>query len=98
MMNPVFMLIIWLCNIAFWIVILSVVLSWLVAFNVINIRHPLMARFYELINGLTEKVYTPIRKRIPTVFGGIDISPVIVLILLQVIQYTLYWLHAKYGL
>ena len=98
MMNPIFMLISLLCTLIFWLVIISVVLSWLVAFNVINTRHPLMARFYEAITGLTEKLYAPIRKLIPTVFGGIDISPVIVLILLQLVQYTLVWLSVKFGL
>ena len=98
MMNPIFMLISLICNLIFWIVIISVVLSWLVAFNVINTRNPLMARFYDAINGLTERLYAPIRKVMPTVFGGIDISPVIVLIILQLIQYTLVWLSVKFGL
>lgn len=97
-MNPLFMLIHILCNILFWIIIVSVILSWLVAFNVVNTRNPLMARLYEFLNGLTERLYAPIRRRIPTVYGGMDISPVIVLLALQMIQYTLVWLSAKYGL
>lgn len=98
MMNPVFMLISMVCTLVFWLVIISVVLSWLVAFNVINTRHPLMARLYDAITSLTEKLYGPIRKAIPTVFGGIDISPVVILIILQLIQYTLVWLSVKFGL
>src|SRR5690606_2802848 len=98
MMNPIFMLIDTLCSLIFWLVIISVVLSWLVAFNVINIRPPLMARIYEMVNSLAERIYAPIRKAMPTVYGGMDISPVIVLIGLQLIQYTLRWLSVKYGL
>lgn len=98
MMNPIFMLISILCKLVFWLVIISVVLSWLVAFNVVNLRNPMMARFYEAVNGLTERLYRPIRKLIPTVYGGIDISPVIVLIALQLIQYTMVWLTVKFGL
>ncbi len=98
MMNPVFMLISMVCTLVFWLVIISVVLSWLVAFNVVNTRHPMMARLYDAITKLTERLYAPIRKVIPTVFGGIDISPVIVLILLQLIQYTMMWLSVKFGL
>lgn len=97
-MNPIFMLINIFCDIVFWVVILSVILSWLVAFNVVNTRHPLMARIYELLTGITERLYRPIRKLVPTVYGGMDISPVIVLLILYMIQYTLRWLSVKYGL
>jgi YggT family protein len=95
MMNPVFMLVSTICSLIFWLIIISVILSWLVAFNVVNTRNPLMARIYDALNTLTEKIYAPIRKVIPTVYGGMDISPVIVLILLQFIQYTLVWLSAQ---
>ena len=97
MMNPIFMLISTLCSLIFWLVVITVILSWLVAFNVVNTRHPLMARLYEALNSITEKIYAPIRKAIPTIYGGMDISPVIVLIGLQLIQYTLRWLSVKYG-
>jgi YggT family protein len=98
LMNPIFMLISLVCDILFWIVILSVILSWLVAFNVVNTRNPLMARIYNALNGFTERLYAPIRRVIPTVYGGIDISPVIVLLILYMIQYTLRWLSVKYGI
>lgn len=98
MMNPVFALIVWLCNILFWVIVASVILSWLVAFNVVNLRNPLMARIHDALNSFTERLYAPIRKLIPTIYGGMDISPVIVLILLQMVEYTLGWLTVKYGL
>lgn len=98
MMNPVFALISVACNIVFWIIIVSVVLSWLVAFNVVNLRNPLMGRIYEGLNSLTERMYAPIRKVIPTVYGGMDISPMIVLFILWIVQYTLGWLSIRYGL
>jgi YggT family protein len=97
-MNPIFMLISIVADIIFWIVILSVILSWLVAFNVVNTRNPLMARIYEALTGLTERMYRPIRKAIPTIYGGMDISPVIVLLVLYMLQYTLQWLTVKYGI
>jgi YggT family protein len=95
--NPLFYLIFLLTDIVFWIIVISVITSWLVAFNVINVRHPLVGRIYHFINTISEFIYRPIRKVIPTNFGGIDISPVVVLILLQLIRYTLVWLHARYG-
>lgn len=97
MMNPLFMLISLICSLLFWVIIASVILSWLVAFNVVNVRNPLMGRLYQGLNSFTERLYAPIRKVIPTVYGGMDISPVIVLIALQMIQYTLGWLTIKYG-
>lgn len=97
-MNPLFFLISMLCTVIFWVVVLSVILSWLVAFNVLNTRNPLMNRIYEGLNSLAERLYAPIRKVMPTIFGGMDISPVIVLIALQLVQYTLGWLTLKFGL
>jgi YggT family protein len=98
MMNPIFMLISVVCNILFWVILISVILSWLVAFNVVNLRNPLMARLYNGINSFTEILYRPIRKAIPTVYGGMDISPVIVLLAIQLIQYTLVWVSVRYGI
>lgn len=98
MMNPLFVLIIIICKILFWVILVSVILSWLAAFNVINLRNPTMARIYNALNSFTERLYAPIRKFIPTFYGGMDISPVIFLILLQMIQYTLGWLSVTYGI
>lgn len=98
MMNPVFMLISMLCSLLFWVIIVSVILSWLVAFNVVNTRNAFMARLHNALHSFTERLYAPIRKAIPTIYGGMDISPVIVLIGLQMIQYTLGWLTVKYGI
>jgi YggT family protein len=95
-MNPVFWLISTLCTLLFWIILISVILSWLVAFNVVNLRNPTMASIYNAINSFTERLYRPIRKVIPTIYGGMDISPVIVLIAIQLIQYTLVWLSFRY--
>lgn len=96
-MNPLFYLITIITDIVFWIVIVSVIMSWLVAFNVLNVRHPLIGRAYEFINGLSERLYRPIRKVMPTVFGGVDISPVIILVILQMINYTLFWASSRFG-
>jgi YggT family protein len=57
-----------------------------------------MRRVYEFFNGVTEQIYRPIRRVIPTVYGGVDIAPVIVLVILQLINYTLIWASKKFGL
>lgn len=97
-MNPLFYLISMICTLIFWIVLVSVIMSWLVAFSVINTRNPLISRLYDGLNSLTERLYTPIRKVIPTVYGGMDISPVVVLLVLQLVQYTLVWASQTFGI
>lgn len=97
-MNPIFMLIYVVCDILMWVILASVIISWLVAFNVINLRNPAIARVYAALNSFTERLYAPIRRVIPTVYGGMDISPVIILIALKMIQYTLRWISARYGI
>lgn len=67
-----------LLNICFWIIIVQVVLSWLITFEVINIRNPQAANFVRLIDRLTAPVYRPLRKLVPPI-AGIDITPIILI-------------------
>ncbi|EBX4817166.1 YggT family protein, partial [Salmonella enterica subsp. enterica serovar Newport] len=62
-----------------WIVILSAIFSWLFAFNVINMRNQFVAMVGNFLYQMTEPVYRPIRRILPDL-GGIDISPIIVLL------------------
>jgi len=62
----------------FWIIIVSVVISWLIAFDVINVRNEKSRNLIGLLEKLTEPVYRPIRKYVPSI-GGIDVSPIIVI-------------------
>src|SRR5262249_129793 len=71
------------------ILIVSAVLSWLVAFDVVNRRNPIVAQVGEVLYRLTEPVLGPIRRRLPNL-GGLDISPVIVILLLMFAQRLLY--------
>lgn len=74
-----------LISIYIWIIIIGVVLSWLIAFNVINTHNRFVYMVVDTINRLTEPVLRPIRNVLPNL-GGIDISPVILLLLLFFIQ------------
>jgi YggT family protein len=73
-------------NIVWWLILASVVMSWLVAFNIINIRNPIVQQIYYGLQRLTEPLLAPIRRILPSM-GGIDISPIILLIALQFIKY-----------
>ncbi|HEY5817561.1 MAG TPA: YggT family protein [Mesorhizobium sp.] len=68
-------------NIYWWIVMLAVVFSWLFAFNVINSRNTFVNSVGNALFQLTEPVFRPIRRLLPDL-GGVDISPIIVLLLL----------------
>ena len=65
-------------DIYFWIIIASVIISWLIAFDVINTRNPQAANLMKLLAKVTDPVYKPIRKFVPSI-GGIDITPIIVI-------------------
>jgi YggT family protein len=68
-----------------WIIIASAVLSWLIAFNVINIRNNMVRTIWNGIYQLTEPVLAPIRRRLPDM-GGMDISPIVLLLGVFLIQ------------
>lgn len=65
-------------DIYFWIIIAGVVISWLIAFDVVNTKNPQAQNLVRLLNKITEPVYRPLRKYIPAI-GGIDITPIIVI-------------------
>jgi len=67
------------------VVIVQVICSWLVAFNVINLHQPFVRAVYTAIDRITEPLYRPIRKILPD-FGGLDFSPIILLLLIQVVS------------
>ncbi len=81
-----------------WVIIGVAVLSWLLAFNVINYHNDLVRSIWNGLNALTEPVLRPIRKIIPSL-GGLDVSPIILLLIIffirQLIQDNL--LYATLG-
>ena len=88
MVIALFEILILLLNVLWWIIIIQVVLSWLFAFNVLNSSSEGLRRFVEALDRITEPLYRPIRKILPD-FGGIDFSPLILLLLLGVVQILL---------
>ncbi len=72
-------------DLIFWIIIIQVILSWLINFDVLNLRQPLVWNIWNGLNRLLEPIYRPIRNMLPDL-GGLDISPVIVLFLLFALQ------------
>jgi YggT family protein len=84
-MKPLIQVLIYLLDFYWWIVIAAVVVSWLIAFNVINTRHQAVAMITDVLYRLTEPVFRPIRNLMPNL-GGLDLSPLIVLLIIFVLR------------
>lgn len=91
-MNALLWLILQIINLYFWLIILQVVLSWLIAFNVINTNNRFVYMVGDFLYRVTEPAMRPIRRILPNL-GGIDLSPLVLLLLLIFAQRLLveYW-------
>ncbi|NLS28910.1 hypothetical protein S2M10_39230 [Sphingomonas sp. S2M10] len=72
-------------NIVWWIIVIQAVLSWLIAFNVINTHSDFVRAVWTALQRMTEPLYRPIRRILPD-FGALDISPLVVLLILYILQ------------
>lgn len=68
-----------------WIIIIQAVLSWLVAYNVVNTHNDFVRQLLYGLSRMTEPFYRPIRRIMPD-FGALDFSPLVVLLLIQIIS------------
>ena len=68
-----------------WLIIAAAILSWLVAFNVINTYNDFVRTVLRALDTITEPLYRPIRRILPD-FGGIDFSPLVVLLIIWIIR------------
>jgi YggT family protein len=94
MLNPIAALLIEILEIYKWIVILAVVVSWLTAFNVINVHNNFVRTVLRILMALTEPVFRPVRKVIPAV-AGLDLSPIVVFVIIWFLQYTIQYLSFR---
>ncbi|WP_398484879.1 YggT family protein [Tardiphaga sp.] len=68
-----------------WLLIASAILSWLIAFNVVNTRNQFIAAVGEFLYRITEPVLAPIRRMLPSL-GGLDLSPIVVILIIMFLQ------------
>jgi YggT family protein len=73
-----------LLNIVWWIIVVQAILSWLVAFNIINTHSDLVRTVWTALGRMTEPLYRPIRRVLPD-FGALDLSPMIVLLIVYIL-------------
>ena len=74
-----------LIDLIVFVVIVNAILSWLIAFDVLNIRNPTVNRVLQILDNITAPLLAPIRRFMPNL-GGIDISPIILILLLQALR------------
>lgn len=72
-------------DIYLFIIIAQVLVSWLIAFDVLNVNNPQARNLVEMLQRLTDPVYRPLRRFIPPI-GGIDITPIIVIFGLSILK------------
>ena len=92
-MKSLFILIDSIITIYLWIIIINAVLSWLVAFNVLNTQNRFVFSVLDITYKLTDPALNKIRRFIPT-FGSIDISPVILILLLMFLRNIIFEIFA----
>ena len=74
-----------LLGVLLWIIIGQAVLSWLIAFNVINMSNDFVRQFLQALDRLTQPLYRPIRRILPD-FGALDLSPMVVILLIYILR------------
>lgn len=93
-LGPLYWLVTTVIELFIWALIISAVLSWLVAFNVVNTRNRFVYMVGDFLHRITEPALRPIRRIIPNL-GGIDISPLILILLLLFLQQVLARLYVS---
>ena len=88
-MRSILTIILLILDIYIWLLIAAAVLSWLIAFNVVNTRNRFVYMVADIAYKITEPVLRPIRRILPS-FGGIDLSPVVLILLLYFIRDLLF--------
>jgi YggT family protein len=90
MSNPFIWLVLTALDLYMWIVIIGVILSWLVAFNVVNTSNRFVYMIGDFTHRATEPALGRIRRYIPNL-GGMDVSPVVLILLLIFVQRFILW-------
>ena len=74
-----------LLNILWWVIVIQAILSWLIAFNVINTQNDFVRSIWLALQKITEPLYRPIRRILPD-FGALDLSPLVVLLIIYILS------------
>ncbi len=75
-------------NLVWWIVIIHIIMSWLINFQILNLNQPIVAQIWYGLNRLLEPIYGPIRRALPQM-GGLDLAPLVVIVGLYALRIIL---------
>lgn len=78
-MTSLYQILMLLLDVALFIVIAHIIMSWLINFGVLNMRQPIVAQIWDGLSRLLEPVYRPIRNILPQM-GGLDLAPLVVIL------------------
>jgi len=92
-MKSIFILLDSIITIYLWIIIINAILSWLVAFNILNTQNRFVFSVLDVTYKMTDPALNKIRRFIPT-FGSIDISPVILILILMFLRNIIFEIFA----
>ncbi|KAF0676405.1 YggT family protein [Profundibacterium mesophilum] len=87
-MTSLFQILLMILNLVWFVMIAHIVMSWLINFQVLNLRQPLVAQIWFGLNRLLEPIYGPIRRILPNM-GGLDLAPLIALLGVYALQIIL---------
>lgn len=86
-MTSLYQILMLVLNVAQFLVLAQIIMSWLINFQVLNMRQPLVAQIWDGLNRLLEPLYAPIRRILPPM--GLDLAPLVVLIAIYALQIIL---------
>jgi YggT family protein len=95
-MTSIFQILMLILDIAQFIIIAHIIMSWLINFQVLNLRQPLVASIWQGLIGLLEPVYNRVRQFLPNI-GGLDLAPLVVLVAVYALRIILVNNMAAFG-
>lgn len=84
-MQSIFQILLMILDVVWFVIIVQIIFSWLISFQVLNLRQPLVAQLWDGLNRLLEPLYGPIRRRLPYT-GGLDLAPLIVILAIAALR------------
>ncbi len=87
-MTSLFQILMLILDIVWFIMIAHIIMSWLISFQVLNLRQPLVAQIWYGLNRLLEPIYAPLRRFLPNM-GGLDLAPLVALIAVYALRIVL---------
>ena len=87
-MTTLYQAIMLILDVVWFLMIAHIIMSWLINFQVLNLRQPLVATLWDGLNRMLEPIYAPVRRLLPNT-GGLDLAPLVVFVIIIIIRMAL---------